>query len=219
MYNPYWLCRTDFTSGMRVRVLSHHKYRSFDLIGLKGTVSSSYGSEIRVAIDGLSNPNASSGDFYFKPRELEIITIGELFNNDDVKENETMPNITNYFNAVKIQFIGDTMPCKYIYANFEPDLKEGDLCVVMPAHHGLALARVTEVINDNSFETPREIVARVETGFYDKRVKAREKAAELKAKMQERAKKLQDIALYQMLAKDDSEMMELLNAYQSLPMY
>ena len=218
MYNPYWLCRTDFRFGMRVKILSHHKYRSFNLVGMTGTVSSGYGSEVRVEVDGLRNPSASSGDFYFKPRELEIIDSVEA-NNDEVKENETMPNIKNYFNAVKIQFIGDTMPCKYIYANFESDLKVGDLCVVMPAHHGLALAKVTEVINDNNFETPREVVAKVYTKFYDERVMARAKAAEIKTKMQERAKQLQDLALYQMLAKEDSAMQDLLNEYQNLPQF
>ena len=204
--------------GDRVMVFKCDSYKRKNLAGTYGVVKDVLdydGGKFAVELDGMRNPLSSKGYHYFKPHELVIINDFK----SHVKENETMPNITNYFNAVKIQFIGDTMPCKYIYANFEPDLKEGDLCVVMPAHHGLALARVTEVINDNSFETPREIVARVETGFYDERVKAREKAAELKAKMQERAKKLQDIALYQMLAKDDSEMMDLLNAYQSLPMY
>ena len=215
--NLYYAYGSKLRSGMRVEIIRHHKYRRYNLVGMTGTVYSVYGNEVRVEVDGVRNDNACSGHFYFTPKELQIIDDEKI--NECVKENETMPNITNYFNAVKIQFIGDTMPCKYIYANFESDLKEGDLCVVMPAHHGLALARVTEVINDNGFETPREIVARVETGFYDERVKAREKAAELKAKMQERAKKLQGIALYQMLAKDDSEMMDLLNAYQSLPMY
>jgi hypothetical protein len=52
---------------------------------------------------------------------------------------------------------------------------------------------------------------------FDYRVSVRKQAAELKAKMQERAKQLQDIALYQMLAKEDSEMMELLGQFQSLP--
>lgn len=200
-------------NGTRVEIIRHHKYRQYNLVGKKGTVYSVYGLEVRVEVDGVSNRNASSGHFYFTPKELKII------DNDYVKENENMPNITNYFNAVKIKFLDDTKPCHYIYANFEADLKEGDLCVVKPAHHDLTLARVMEVINDNSFETPREVVAKVYTDFYDERVKARAKAAEVKAKMQERAKQLQDIALYQMLAKDDPAMQELLNEYQNLPQF
>ena len=206
-----------FKSGVRVEIVSHYKYKNLDLIGKTGTVMCGYGSEVRVDVDGVQNHMAGSGHFYFKPHELKKITTNEIL--DDVKENENMPNITNYFNAVKIKFLDDTKPCHYIYANFEADLKEGDLCVVKPAHHDLTLARVMEVINDNSFETPREVVAKVYTDFYDERVKARAKTAELKAKMQERAKQLQDIALYQMLAKDDPAMQELLNEYQNLPQF
>lgn len=216
--NPYYLRRDDFPIGTRVEIIAHHKYLTYRLVGKTGIVRSNYGSEIRVEVDGMRNHYSGSGHFYFKPKELSKVVI-EKETNEYVKENETMPNITNYFNAVRIQFIGDTMPCKYIYANFEDCLKEGDLCVVMPAHHGLALATVTEVINDNSFDTPREVVAKVDTDFYNIRVKAREKAAELKAMMEKRAKQLQDIALYEMLAKDDSAMMDLLNEYQNLPKF
>lgn len=214
--NPYYLRRDDFPIGTRVEIIAHHKYLTYRLVGKTGIVRSNYGSEIRVEVDGMRNHYSGSGHFYFKPKELSKIVI-EKETINHVKENETMPNITNYFNAVKIQFIGDTMPCKYIYANFESDLEEGDLCVVMPAHHGLALAKVVEIFEGNYYETPREIVAKVDTCFYDERVKNRAKAAELKAKMQERAKQLQDIALYQMLAKDDPAMMELLEEYQAVP--
>ena len=83
----------------------------------------------------------------------------------------------------------------------------------------MTLARVVEILEGNSYETPREVVAVVDTRFYDERVEAREKATKLKARMQERAKKLQDISLYRMLAENDSEMMNLLNEYQNLPMF
>lgn len=68
--------------------------------------------------------------------------------------------------------------------------------------------------NDVALE--REIVSIVDTAEYDARVAQRKLAADLKAKMQERAKKLQDVALYQMLAKDDPEMAALLSEYQNL---
>ena len=203
----------DFEIGMRVEVIQHHQYRRYNLIGKTGTVRGKYNSEIRVELDDMINPNAGSGHFHFKLKELKII------DEDNVRENENMPNIKNYFNAVKIQFINNTKPCDYIYANFDRDLKTGDLCVVKPAHHEMTLARVVEILEGNSYETTREVVAVVDTSFYDERVKIREKATKLKARMQERAKKLQDIALYQMLAENDSEMMELLNDYQNLPMF
>lgn len=207
---------TGFEAGMRVKVSRQRKYKSYNLANKIGTVTHVYGGDIRVKFDDLSNRMSASGDFYFKASELCLINVDD--NNIIMEENNTMSKITNYLNAVKIQYVDGSAPSSYIYANFEPDLKVGDLCVIQSAHHGLGLARVTEVIESNNFDiSSREVVAKVYDDFYKERVTNRKKAAEIKAKMQERAKQLQDIALYQMLAKDDPEMMELLNAYHAVP--
>lgn len=206
----------NFNIGDRVMVFKCDSYKRKNLAGTFGVVKDIMdydGGKFAVELDGVRNTLSSKGYHYFKPHELVIINDFK----SHVKENDTMPNITNYFNAVKIQFIGDTMPCKYIYANFDSYLKVGHLCVVKPAHHGIALAKVVEILDGNDYETPREIVSIVDTSFYDERVKAREKLAELKSQMEKRAKQLQDIALYEMLAKDDPAMMDLLNQYRSLP--
>ena len=207
------LCDKGFAVGVRVKVVKNSRYshKKHDLIGKFGTVKSLNGALIAVELDNISNPMSGYGWYYLKPHELLIV--------DDVniKEENNMANITNYLNAVKIKFIGDDRPCSYIYANFDHNVQVNDLCVVKPAHHDFALARIVEVIDKNDLETPREVVARVDMMEYDYRVGTRAKAAELKTKMQERAKQLQDIALYQMLAKDDPAMLELLNEYQALP--
>jgi hypothetical protein len=155
------------------------------------------------------------GYFYFKPRELSIVTDV----NTDILEDNTMQNVVNYFNVARIQYLDNNTPSNHYYANFEPSLAVGNLCVVKSLHHGLGLAKVVEILNQNDIPTPREIVAKVDTQNYDFRVAARKDAAELKAKMHERAKQLQDIALYQMLAKEDTEMQDLLNRYQNLPLF
>jgi hypothetical protein len=132
-------------------------------------------------------------------------------------EENNMHTVTNYLNIAKVKFVDGNNERTYDYANYDVFLKAGDLCVVKTANHGLGLARVVEIIDRNDIETQREIVSIVNTEDYDLRVATRAKAAELKTKMQERAKQLQDIDLYQMLAKDDPAMMELLIEYQTLP--
>ena len=211
----YWHdYKNGFTTGMRVQVVNQHKYRNTNLIGKIGTIKSGYGTEVSVMLDGMRNHYSGTGAFYFKASELKII---EECNNN-IEENNNMPNVTNYVNAVKIQYVDNVSPSSFIYANFIEDITVGDLCVIKSGHHGLGLAHIVEVIDSNSFETPREVVARVDISDYNDRVEKRVRAAELKDKMKERAKKLQDIALYQMLAKDDPEMMALLEEYQALPM-
>lgn len=208
-----------FESGSRVRVRRCKSYSRHDYTGEFGTVvRNAYGSygKILVDLDGVTNPYSATGHFYFKPYELEV-----MYKHDNaISEDNNMQNITGYFNIVKIQYLDNATTSRHIYANFDSSLKEGDLCVVASAHHGLGLAKVVDVISDadpRNVQVSREIVTKVDTQDYDYRVAVRKDAAELKAKMQERAKQLQDIALYQMLAKDDPEMQELLDRYQGLP--
>ena len=198
--------------GMHVKVVRQHKYANINLIGKIGTVKQLYTTEATVHIDGLRNQYSATGYFYLKASDIEIINVY----NTVMEENNNMPNVTNYLNAVKIQYVDNIGPSGFIYANYDPDVKVGDLCVIKSGHHGLGLARIVEVIDQNNFETCREVVAKVNTESYDERVKNRAKAAELKAKMDERAKQLQDIALYQMLAEKDPAMQDLLAEYNGL---
>jgi hypothetical protein len=121
--------------------------------------------------------------------------------------------ITNYLNVAKVvKADGRT----YYHANYILDLMPGDLCVVVSGNRDMSVAEVAEIICENSEPMTREIVCRVDSSDYDFRVETRKKAAELKVKMEERAKKLQDIALYQTLAKDDPEMAALLAEFTGL---
>lgn len=215
----YGIGQTGFSVGMSVRVIRQNKYRKYNLIDKIGTVLHGYnGSSIAVAFDGIANDLSEKGVFYFSAADLAIV---EEKYHDRFKEENNMSNsnITNYFNALKVKFIDDGNVSRHVYANFDMSVEVGDLVVVKPAHHDVALARVEEIMPDNTYETTREVIAKVDTTYYKQRVEAREKIAKVKAQMQERAKKLQDIALYQMLAKDDPEMAQLLADYQSLPQY
>lgn len=209
-----------FKEGSRVEVVRCTSYKKRNYKGKLGTVvRNQYGQygKIIVDLDTEMNPYGCSGYFYFKPHELSLVT---ECNNDILEEENTMQNnVINYLNIAKIQYLNSDKPSTYNYANFDSALKVGNLCVVKSLNHGLGLAKVIEIIEQNDIQTPREIVARVDTQDYDFRVAARKDAAELKAKMQARAKQLQDIALYQMLAEKDADMQDLLNRYQSLPLY
>ena len=127
-------------------------------------------------------------------------------------------NITNYLNIAKIKFIDSPYSGTktYDYANFDPELTVGDICVVKSANHGLGIAKVEEIVDRNDITTQREIVAKVDTSAYDERVANRTKSVELKAKMQERVRQLQDIALYKIMAENDPTMSELLKEYQAI---
>ena len=205
----------DIHEGMRVVVNTNQTSYKKSYLGCPGTVIRDLTfpyDKFEVALDGEDNVRSASGHFYFKGFELSAATDNTI----DILEENNMQNITNYLNIAKIRFIDGNNSSTYEYANFDPSLKEGDMCVVKSAHNGLGVATVVEIINRTDIQTLREVVAKVDTEAYDLRVANRAKMAELKSKMKERAKQLQDIALYQMLAKDDPDMAALLNEYQSI---
>lgn len=201
--------------GKRVRIIENSTYHRGDLIGAAGTVRSYWGSAgIGVKLDFYTNDNSKYGYFYFKISELEFID--EPKTNTEKGETQ-MPKITNYLNIAKIEFLDEQTAFRtFDYANFDPKLQAGDLCVVMTAHHGMALANVVEIEASKGEPLQREIVARVDMMDYYIRADLRKRAAELKAKMQERAKQLQDLVLYQTLAKEDPEMAQLLQDFKDL---
>ena len=209
LYLGYLNRKLGFEVGMRVRVINQRTYKSVDLIDSTGIIRDINGSRIRVTLDGIRNPNSSYGSFYFTPSELEIV---------DMKEKNMQNNITNYLNIAKIRFIDSPYSSTktYNYANFDPDLTVGDICVVRSANHGFGVAKVEEIVEQNDIATQREVVAKVNTDAYDERVANRTKSAELRAKMQDRARQLQDIALYELMAGNDTTMSELLKEYKSV---
>ena len=207
-----------FEYGERVRLIKNNKYPYYDLEGKIGTVRTTYynAGQIAVEFDCVQNPKSSGGYFYFTRGYLEHVK-----DENDILEEKIMENkITNYLNIARVQFIGDECPSARFYANFESNLHVGDTCVCRWENGWknvqFGVAKVVEILTDYNVETSDEIISKFDMDAYNARVENRKKAAELKAKMQERAKKLQDIALYQMLAEKDAEMANMLAEYQDL---
>ena len=218
MRNTRRLAFTDEYVGKRVRVTGPGHYGG-RCIGQTGTVRAVWGTNsIAVDLDFEVNQNSSHGYFYFKISELEVIIQENTKTATAAEKGETdMYKLTNYLNVAKVQFLNDDTAFRVIEcANYDPSLFVGNLCVVKTASHGMGLAEVVEIVDSPEKELLREIVAVVDTFNYDFRVEQRKKAAELKAKMQDRAKQLQDIVLYQTLAKEDPEMAQMLQDFMAL---
>ncbi len=199
-----------FKVGQRVVVTGPGNYKG-RYIGRSGEVYSVYSTSIGVRLDNLPNKNSGYGVFYFKATEL----IHE--ETTEIKEDKNMQKLTNFVNVAEISFLDEKVAFRtYKYANYDPDIAIGDLCVVMSAHHGMGLAEVVDLKQTPAEDLYREIVCKVDATKFYARVEQRKKSAELKARMQERAKQLQDIVLYQTLAKEDPEMQELLDAFKAL---
>ena len=210
------LSESRIKPGTRVLIIGHGRYRQ-DLHNRLGTVRWCFVSDrVGVLVDGIRNERSEYGWFYFDIDELEIVSDADDIN--DIMEDKTMAisNINGYLNVVRVKFNPEEKPCNHLYANFEPDLQVGDLVVVKPAIHDATVAIVEEIITGDNFTVQREVVAKVDTTAYENRVAVRKQAAELKAKMEERARQLQDVVLYKTLAESDSDMKALLDEYLAL---
>lgn len=203
----------ELFNGARVRIIRQSKYRTTRLLGEIGIARTTYPGSGSIPVEFKNNYNTTSsrGYYYFKRSDLELVK-----DDEQIMEENNMEVITNYLNIARIQFLSDGSPSNYKYVNFDPELKVDDVCIAKYNGGAYGVAKVVEILDDTDVKTDREIVAKVDMSAYNQRVANRTKAAELKAKMEERAKQLQDIALYQLLAKDDSAMMDLLKEYQAI---
>jgi hypothetical protein len=201
--------------GRRVRVLQSCRYGA-KCTGCYGTIQAAWGLDsIAVDLDFRVNKGSQYGYFYFKSSELEFIK--ENKEAETAKEGEEkMEKLTKYANVAEVQFVEGYNPGTSKCANYDTALSVNDLCVVMTPCAGLALARVTAISEHTDAELFDEVVVRLDVSAYESRVEHRKKSAELKGKMQERAKQLQDVVLYQTLAKEDPEMAAMLKEYLDL---
>lgn len=120
------------------------------------------------------------------------------------------------YRVAEVQFLeGNNTNQKYRYACYDPTIAEDDICVVKTAHHGLSIAKITGFITSDE-ELTREIVCKADFTEYNKRVESRKRLAELRDLMSARAKQLQDVALFKLLAKEDADMASMISEYETL---
>lgn len=188
-----------FKAGDRVRV-SNHTFASYNQTG---TIQRP-GNTCDVLMDsGLIRS--------YKECNLGIIKENKL-------EDKKM-SIVGDFKVAKVKFLsGANTNTTYEYAMFD-DYKVGDTVVVASAHHGLGVAKIDEVITKEEAVTKnfeREIVDRVDMSTYEDRKKNRARVQELKNKMTNRVKELNNLAIFEMMAEKDPELKDMLEEYKVL---
>ena len=127
--------------------------------------------------------------------------------------------ITGDFQVAKIKFLsGTNTNTEYEYAMFE-DYQIGDTVVVASAHHGLGVAKITDIISQEEAATKkfeREIICAVYMDAYEKRKKNRAKLAELTNRMNQRVQELNKLAIFEMMAERDESLKSMLEEYKNL---
>lgn len=179
--------------------------------GYEGEVQRIWKGIFGVKIEGMTNLNSTYGLYWFNKNELS-----PLNKKEKVKNQEEYFMDKNY-HPVIINFIsGSNTNAPYTYAAYE-DYTEGDYVVVHTGHHGIAIAKVKAMgTEDDKVEYGREIICKIDMSAYEDRKARAKRRAELKSKMEAKVKELQETAIFEMLAKEDAGLAEMLKEFKEL---
>ena len=174
----------------------------------KGTIVEDY--DIKMAI-----VEFDMGGIY-RLRKLNLVKINESEDND-------MAKLEGYYAVA-----GTKEGCygkKYFYAIYDDGetYKAGDKIVVSGANKGVLTIEEILTPEECNASITAEVICKVNTLAYDKRVEERKEKAErkkeadkIKKQMNEMIKKMDETKLYEMYSKNNPELAEKLKAYKEL---
>jgi sulfate adenylyltransferase subunit 1 (EFTu-like GTPase family) len=115
---------------------------------------------------------------------------------------------------VGVQFKGH--PTEYIFST-DIELKVGDM-VVCDTRYGLSIGEVInlEVSEEQALKSCKWIVQRIDMAAHEARLEKVKRVGDIKRKMNNRKKKLEEEAIYAWMAKEDKEMAALWAEYKEL---
>ena len=168
------------------------------------------GGKVAIRFGDTVNPRSAYGVFWFDEHELRICE-----DTTNQEENLMLPG----YKRAEIKFLdGKNTTTTYSYALYDDCAAPGDLVAVRTGHHGFTLAVIAEVYDTdlNLVKCGREIIAPVSLTAYNARRGKEERLRTLKASMDAKAKDMQQLALYEMLAEKDPAMAAMLEEYRAL---
>lgn len=198
--------------GARVQIVyARRKQKYHKTLGVCGTIqNTNSGKEFGILLDDMWNDASSTGVWWFEECEFKIL--------DKEESEETNMKLTG-FNKVAVitQGCGGT----YYYALYDEAINAGDEVLVSGTAAG-KLHRIDEVIsvediaNRFSKDITAEVICKVDMSAYDKRVADRKEAEKIKNEMNRIIKQMDEVNKYEMYAKNNPELAEMLSKYKDL---
>lgn len=211
---------------VKVTYTNKRKYKKEDIVGRYGQVIKTTGNSIAVQIDGMYNAASSNGLYWFRRSELDIIR-------DESEDNKMI----GFSKVAIVNLVDDYNKKDYGFALYDEDINE---IVKYDANHPLYLivnargkdnrvlgilkeiktveeygkgvtAQVVGVVNMNAYN------ARIDEENRQKEI-AKQKAS-IEKELKSEIEKMNNIALYEKMAKEHPEnprLAELVNALKEL---
>ena len=197
-------------NGKRVVITYANRKKAYhDTLGAIGTIkNTSSGSEFGVLLDEHTNPSSSKGLFWFSSDEFKFV---------EESEDISMSKLTG-FKAVAVVKQGYGT---YHFAVYDDgvDYLPGDKVMVSGQDNILI---IEEIISPEMAEVrykgniTAEVIGKVDTSSYQARVTKRREADELKKSMDRAIKEMQEVDKYEMYAKQNPALKDMLDRYKDL---
>ena len=218
----------DKYQDQRVKVVytDKRKYKEEDIVGQCGQVIKTTGDSIAVQIDGMYNAASSNGLYWFKRSELDIIR-------DESEENK----MTGFNKVAIVNLVDDYNKKDYGFALYDEDFDEiieydtkHPLYVIVNArgkdNRVLGIIKQIKTVKEYGKNVTAQVVGVVNTNAYNARIDdenrqkeiARQKAS-IEKELKSEIEKMNNIALYEKMAKEHPEnprLTELVNALKEL---
>lgn len=218
----------DKYQDQRVKVVytDKRKYKEEDIVGQCGQVIKTTGNSIAVQIDGMYNAASSNGLYWFKRSELDIIR-------DESEENK----MTGFNKVAIVNLVDDYNKKDYGFALYDEDFDEiieydtkHPLYVIVNArgkdNRVLGIIKQIKTVKEYGKNVTAQVVGVVNMNAYNARIDdenrqkeiARQKAS-IEKELKSEIEKMNNIALYEKMAKEHPEnprLTELVNALKEL---
>lgn len=133
------------------------------------------------------------------------------------KTGENQMAVQGNYKVAGVQFLNGYDTSKiYDFALFDENIEVND-CVLTDTQNGYQAAKVVNITDKNDAKSPtREIVCKLDFSAFNKRKETETRRKELKKRMDQEIKKVQEEILYETLAEKSPELAALLAEYQKL---
>ena len=218
----------DKYQDQRVKVVytDKRKYKEEDIVGQCGQVIKTTGDSIAVQIDGMYNAASSNGLYWFSRSELNIIR-------DESEDNK----MTGFSKVAIVNLVDDYNQKDYGFALYDEDINEivkydtnHPLYLIVNArgkdNRVLGILKEIKTVEEYGKGVTAQVVGVVNMNAYNARIDEENRQKEIakqKASIEKELKseidKMNNIALYEKMAKEHPEnprLAELVNALKEL---
>lgn len=211
---------------VKVTYTDKRKYREENIVGLHGQVIKTTSGSIAVQIDGMYNAASSNGLYWFKRSELDIVR-------DESEDNK----MTGFNKVAIVNLVDDYNKKDYGFALYDKDINEilkydtnHPLYLIVNArgkeNKVLGILKEIKSVEEYGKGVTAQVVGVVNMNAYNARIDEENRLKEIakqKASIEKELKseieKMNNIALYEKMAKEHPEnprLAELVNALKEL---